>query len=110
MAQEQLALQQAEAERVQAGELAALAQETLALQQAAAAALTEESINPPAETPSFDEPEGDVEKEVPALPPLDGSAQPLTPTTPPSKFGMVQVIGVATGAIGAVAAVFIFLL
>ena len=59
------------------------------------------------EEPEPFEPTG---KELPDLPPLDGSATPLAPVDGSSGMSLPVILATAGGAIGLCAAAFIFLL
>ena len=59
------------------------------------------------EEPEPFEPTG---KEIPDLPPLDGSAPPLAPVDESSGMSLPVILATAGGAIGLCAAAFIFLL
>ena len=61
----------------------------------------------PVKEPAPFEPSG---KEIPDLPPLDGSATPLAPVDESTGMSLPVILATAGGAIGLCAAAFIFLL
>ncbi|MFL2948832.1 MAG: hypothetical protein ACJZ40_00395, partial [Candidatus Poseidoniaceae archaeon] len=51
-----------------------------------------------------------AEKELPDLPPLDGSATPLQPVEEPSGLNIPVILAASGGVIGLCAAAFVFIL